>query len=489
MSETEIRESSKEPDEEKVLIAKLAAELFSSSSYTNLKEEDLRNQGMIQPDESLEDFIKKQLGLRETLQPAAISSLLDELPPSSELSEEQETKTQVFFTPEEESYIRRAVLGSENNQDVLSALADSEEMIRFTYQVFESIGSIEDDGETSFDINKLASNLDRVERTLRRPPRTLEIRGEKYFALSVPKESESSGLGSIIGAMMGPSLSHHLIVSDPERNRALTSQILKTPELMRYYLAKHLREQQEIRKTHLTNEFRTASLKKYEQIETEVKEYNLPFQRHAFNLLLKEASAGELELNIIFRDRHDADTIKGKAEPKLDRVGTESSDKFLTLRSEEPGVLSFFWNYQKIEYVSEDGERVMKRIPTREQADVRFNEETNSFELRSYKNDQANEWVNKKEYDGSGWVIKTLLDRLSIVTHEQRTRIGTDIYQEANLIKRELEAIQNPIELFMKLREYQLAGYPNNEFILSKSGSADLPIVELFTDKPETRWQ
>ncbi len=461
-----------EPLDEQTLLHRFLDHLFDDMRYANLCADDFRQQGIFPENQSLLHFIESQMGLNESIQTEALWRVLEELPGNAVIDDG--FTEQDIFSPEEEKEIRLAIFGG---QDIaLTNLAMTPEMRGFAHAVFDAAGVVHYDEDASADPQILTKNLTTLEKTLAQTPAVLTVGDEKYFALRVPKDDNQTMGSALIGFMMGPQLRDYLAVSDPEMNTQLSRKLLSNREILRYYVAVNLRAIQDERKNEVTSMFRDVAIRKYDAVEKEVREYNRPVQLHIFRLLVQEAEQHELEMTRIFRDRHDVAAVKGERAPLLERVGSESSAQRMTLRSTQPGVLSFFYPDKGVQI-------------TREHVDVRWNAEKGALEYRTPQDEENRDWREfGKEYSGPGYHIQRFLDDLSIVQREQRLTEGEKIYKDADEVKKELLAAQSASEFFFKFRQYGLGLYPGQEFLVMPAKSTYVPIIDLFTDGANARY-
>ena len=106
---------------------KLIYDMLASQSYVHLSEKDLRDGGLISPEETLTDFAFREMRFGDSLQPEALEMFCNTAPPPVDTAEVNQWKNKDILSKDEEDEIRLSMLGvisEEKNNEI----KQSEEM-------------------------------------------------------------------------------------------------------------------------------------------------------------------------------------------------------------------------------------------------------------------------------------------------------------------------------------------------------------------------
>ena len=105
---------------------KLIYDMLASQSYVHLSEKDLRDGGLISPEETLTDFAFREMRFGDSLQPEALEMFCNTAPPPVDTAEVNQWKNKDILSKDEEDEIRLSMLGviseEKNNASASSAI-------------------------------------------------------------------------------------------------------------------------------------------------------------------------------------------------------------------------------------------------------------------------------------------------------------------------------------------------------------------------------
>ena len=440
------------PNDITKLVDRIGNATLDEYKYAALTTADLRQQTILEENQRLSDYLVDRLALDRSIQQEAFASLADSLPPPVDTDVARKLQHPLLAETEELG-LRKRALGDKTAPDVLSELREYSSVREFADAVLDAAGVWKTDEDESFDPGRLKGDFETTEAVLDQTPVILRLGEKQHFALRVPRKSSGGTMSGLIDIIAGPNVGEFIVVADEDRNNELTSLLLKSPNLLKYYMAMTIGDVQKKKKEQVDNEIRKAGLQKYEEVNKENEALNDPIRIRAFELLLKDANtAGEIEVISIIRDRHDVATLRGESPPKLDRVGTESSVTHYKVRP-EGDMLIFNWRDkfgQSDEY----------------EAKVRL---TNGELEYGAKDDEGNfVWMSgeKSRYDAAP-IHYNFFATIRVMTIDQSLKTGNLGINEAQRVSKELLGAGSSVELFGKFAELGISGYPTQETIVN----------------------
>jgi hypothetical protein len=447
-------EHSFNPEDENNSLQSYIDGLFDQMAYAQLKVEDLRKRGLLKDGQSLEDYVREELGIGESFEGQAIDELAAILPVAISPNKRMELKGQPVFPPGFEKKLKLNFLA--NNPMILSDLVSTWEFHEFRQKAFSEIGVLTQGEKTSYDPNS-PENMGSLEgweireQMQLQQPRIVSFTDRNYFAFKVvtnPSNPERNNSQSA-------DLEEYAVVSDRVKNRELTEQLVDTPAVLRFYLALNIYNILEDKKHRIEAAFRKIAEAKMSGIRKETSSYNLPFLEHAFQLFVQEVAQHPVEVTLLYRSNSPALPVTQK-------------ERVFAKRGSEDGVISFSWiesNQGKLE---------------KKQTDVRVNKETGSFEFRVPAQPEFEEWseFHRRNYPDAR--LRYIVNYCELVTPEQRLVHGPAVYQDAMQVKQELLATPTVRELFAQFAKYQMGNAPDTEIVIVPMDSDFFPEMGLY---------
>lgn len=451
---------------------KLAGELLASQSYVKLSEADLRERGIIGIEESVADYVAREMHFDESLQAAALGMFCEEAPPPIDTSEVNQWEGKTLIPRDEEDQIRLTMLGVVEDTNLTEGVAKPEGLRRLVTGIVTEASILDLEGDSTADPEPFRKNVDTLMKLLDSEPEVMKLNGQRCWGVRIPKgPSDGSAVGFLAGMLMGNTVGDYIVVADPDRNAELSTLVFSDSELLKHMVKKNIRSAQSNLRTQVDNDLRTIGLDKNEKAKNRVAELNNPARVGFFDKLLNDASREEIEIIRVFRDRKDVETFEGERAFDPNRVGSESGETRFMVSKGENDELVFRWqgNETTWQTVQKDGRRVQQMVQTPKEfrARVRNNDGRLEYTDIGDAEDEA-VWLEEPDYKHQNADrIFQLFRNIEVVTMEEWLEFGEKKGAPVARIVEDLRACSNSVEYANKFREYGIAHYPTTELIVN----------------------
>ena len=475
------------PEQSRQVGVQVGEQLLNSNSYADLRIEDLENEEVIRKGESYPEEVARLHGLNRRIVDLAWESLLSRVPAPSDGEAANVVVPKMLVSETEERDVRLPYLIREDSDStdkglVKTAYAEAKgdlqglalEIVNLAQEESNIASTPESLKGDISDPRKVIEKVG-IDRLMNMGATMVPV-GELGFCFAIPIPSEKS----VLGAMLPPALSEYIVITDPELNSQIADSFFASPAIVKAYLLDEIGSGQWTINRSVESKFSSVALKKYPELEAKLEGVNGPLKKHVYELLEKEAEKeGSVYVTEIFRDHHDYDAMLGKAEPKMDRVGSESGAKVFKVSPHEEGLL-FEWESQVFEITfrkageprSERKERPPKyetksAIAYLDGDEVKFRDVRQPEELDASPEDPEDYFTPKQvssDYD----TIEYFFDwTTKVLSMKQLQKLGNHAVEEAKGLVGRLGRTISIGEYFARIKETRI--WPGIEYFASKS--------------------
>lgn len=276
---------------------------------------------------------------------------------------------------------------------------------------------------------------------------TLNVDGKRCFALHIPQDRIAAGAPDDIDISYESCITDYLIVTNPELNSELSTYVFQNIELVQFYMSRMLLQLQSELASKVLRSLEGMARQKKIYAEAQSLDMQYLLQHHAFAKLLEAVQArGTIYVTHILRNAAASHAIRGKVmADNLEPLGDE-----ITFRlSQQDGILIF----------EQDEEYVIGVTPAQLTPDLilaRMVREGNQFKMED-----------TQETDCLYVDVQRFFDSLFII-HKDRLRRGSPTQLEhAQATLALLLETSSAAELFARMFELEVGGYPKHQVIIS----------------------
>ncbi len=452
---------------------KLAGELLGEQSYTKLSERDLRDKGMIGHEETMADFVSREMRFDESLQPEALAMFCNEAPPPVDTTEVNQWEGKELFPRAEEDQVRLKMLGVvTDDENQVEASPKPEGLKRLVSGIVSEAAILDLDGDSTADPEPFRRNIDTLMKLLDSEPEVMTLNGQQCWGVHIPRETkDGSAVGFLAGMLMGPTVGDYIVVADPDRNAELSTLVFSDQELLRHMVKKNIRHAQSQARTKIDNELRTIGLEKYDEAKTKVNDMNNPARVGFFDRLIQDSVQGDIELISVFRDRKDVETFQGERQYDPNRVGSESGESRFMVSKGRANELIFAWdgNETTWETVEKDGKKIRQMVQTPKKLGARVRNNNGKLEYADLSGvENEVKWLEEPDYQSQNAdKIHNIFRNIEVITMDEWLEFGEKKSEPVAQIIRGLNASASSVEYANKFREFGIAHYPTTEIIVN----------------------
>lgn len=177
--------------------SKLAGEILGEQSYVKLSEKDIRDKGMIGHEETMADFISREMHFDESLQPEALAMFCHDAPPPVDTLEVNQWEGRELFPRPVEDQVRLKMLGVlAEDENQVEAISKPEGLKRLVSGIVSEAAILDLDGDSTADPEPFRRNIDTLMKLLDSEPEVMTLNGQQCWGLHIPRETKD---GSAVG--------------------------------------------------------------------------------------------------------------------------------------------------------------------------------------------------------------------------------------------------------------------------------------------------
>jgi hypothetical protein len=393
---------------------------------------------------SVTDYIINKLQLENSIQLEAFRRWCATLPPPVDTREVLALGE--IFTPDEELAIRQIIAGCDSQLCFQIDVAAEDVREDFTRRIALCSSPYTGHAGTSLDpkrvpLNRLNSVCALGTYT------TLNVDGKRCFALHIPQDRMAAGAPDDVDISYEKCIADYLIVTSPELNSELSTYIFQNIELVQFCMSRMLLQLQTGLASEVLRSFEDIARKKKRYTEAQSLEMQDRLQYHAFTKLLEAVQAhGGIYITHILRNAADSDALRGRE--VADNLEMPSEEITFKL-SHQDGVLIF----------ERDDEYVIGVTPAhliKGMSLGRMVREGDRFRLEY-----------TQETDALYTDVKRFFDSLIIINKDRLRRGSPDHLKHAHATLTLLLETSSAAELFARMFELEVGGYPKHQIIVS----------------------
>lgn len=483
----------------------LSIQILNEGAYADLNVYDLQTipledgKPLLRDGESFVQYLHEQLSFDESIVGNAFRDVVGSLPEVNDDRFITQVDVSSLFTQDERQALQELGISAatqEQEQNIFNEILSESfpDIQEFIGQIFagaqdvDSVDALPKYLDDPREILQLPNLADRMYEYLP----TVEVNdGVSRLALEFgPNDEEKGTIAEMI-----PHVSHqYLIVSSKVQNAILTEKMLQNKNLLRVYVGKRILEIISEKVSAIRSEVYEVKARKNVQLYEETESQNRPVRHHIFELMKEQAKNGEFAFASIFRDMHDANSLKNDLPPRTrnltnpesltGRTGSESGVNYSTMRFDHSrNLLCITSTALQSGWIFDNGKKILKvneverEVYIRE-TDASSDDVSSQFEFGFLDPSGEIDW-HATDVMNIAYRIKNDLESLKVISFEARGKNGATSSEEAEKLSSRILATRSLQAALEELNLNTLAVFPSKEFhVYPKPQLIDFAILQ-----------